>query len=114
MGILDSLNLPTLDQQPARACPKPQARVKDRVAARTERDRKGSAFRSEVWARDESRCRLCGRRVSRTVTLCREQGHVHHLRGRNVAPEDRYNAKAAILVCASCHQDIHAGKVRPK
>jgi len=113
MGLLDRLNLPTLDQQPARAVPKPAPRLHDRVAYKQQRERKASTFRAEVWKRDESTCRLCGRRVKRTLALCPEQGHVHHLRGRNVAPEDRYNPKAALLVCATCHRDIHDGKVKP-
>ena len=92
-------------------CPKPEPRVKDRVKARKERDGKASAFRAAVWARDASKCRLCGRKVTRTLTICAEQGHVHHLRGRRVAPEDVYNPAKALLVCGLCHHDIHAGKV---
>ena len=111
MKLPDSL--PTLNGQPGRPVPKPRPRVLDRIAYRQQRDRKDAAFRAEVWKRDGGVCRLCGRKVTRTITLCAEQGHVHHLRGRNVAPEDRTNAKAAILVCATCHAKIHAGQVTP-
>lgn len=93
-------------------CPKPAPRVKDRIASRASRERKAAAFRSAVWQRDGGQCRICGRKVTRTLTLCAEQGHVHHLRGRNVAPEDRYDPKKALLLCAVCHADAHAGKVK--
>jgi 5-methylcytosine-specific restriction endonuclease McrA len=94
------------------AIPKPAPRVADRLASRAARARQDAAFRAAVWKRDESRCRICGRHVKRTLTLCAEQGHVHHLRGRNVAPEDRCNPKVAVLLCAGCHADAHAGKVK--
>lgn len=109
---LDSLNLPTLDQQPARAVPKPTPRVLDRVAYKKQREKTESAFRAAVWKRDKSQCRLCGRKVTRSVDST-VRGHVHHLRGRNVAPEDRTNPDKALLVCAICHANIHAGKVKP-
>ena len=104
-------NLPTLADQGRCAAPKVRTRVADRVAYKQQRERSESAFRAAVWKRDDAKCRLCGRKVKRTLTVCAEQGHVHHLRGRNVAPEDRTNPKAAILLCALCHEGVHNGKV---
>ena len=92
------------------ACPKPE-KGSSRRKLLTLRLKLGKAFRDAVWARDDSKCRLCGRKVTRTLTLCAEQGHVHHIRGRRVAPEDVYNPAKALLVCGLCHHDIHAGKV---
>ncbi len=62
-----------------------------------------TTFRNAVWKRDGGRCRHCERRVVRTLELIPEAGHVHHRRGRNVAPEDRYNVHEAVLLCARCH-----------
>ena len=92
--------------------PKPKPRVLDRIAYKYERERNAASFRSAVWKRDRSQCRLCGRKVARSVDST-VRGHVHHLRGRNVAPEDKYNPKTAVLVCAICHANIHAGLVKP-
>lgn len=86
-------------------CPKPRRRVVDRVAEKRERDAKASAFRQAVWKRDEGRCRHCGKTVIRTVELLPNAGHVHHRRGRNVAPEDRYTVERAVLLCGRCHAD---------
>lgn len=91
-------------------CPKPTPRVVDRIAYKKTRERNASQFRAAVWARDKGICRLCGRKVSRSVDST-VRGHVHHIRGRNVAPEDKYNPKAAVLVCALCHVKLHAGQV---
>ena len=85
--------------------PKPRPRILDRVAYKLERDRRAAAFKAAVWKRDESRCRACGKRVRRTLELVPDQGQVHHRRGRNVAPEDRYNVDRALLLCATCHKD---------
>ena len=109
MGLFD--HLPTLNGQPAEAVPKPRARVLDRIAYKAERDRQDRAFRQAVWTRDGGQCRLCGRKVARSVSSD-VRGHVHHIRGRNVAPEDRFNPKAALLLCAICHAKVHAGELK--
>lgn len=83
--------------------PKPRRRLVDRVAEKRERDTRAQAFRNAVWTRDEGKCRHCERPVRRTLELVPEAGHVHHRRGRNVAPEDRYVVARAVLLCAGCH-----------
>lgn len=85
--------------------PKPQRILIDRVERKREQDRRGQAFRQAVWKRDEGKCRSCGRLVRRTFELVPERGEVHHRRGRNVAPEDKYNVAKALLLCATCHGD---------
>lgn len=84
--------------------PKPTPRLIDRVAHKREREAKAAAFRKAVWARDGSKCRHCGRRVVHTAALVPSRGEVHHRRGRNVAPEDRFNVRAAVLLCGVCHR----------
>lgn len=92
-------------------CQKPEVRVVDRAAERRERERKAQEFRNAVWRRDKYQCRRCGRPVKRTLELVPNQGHVHHLRGRNVAPEDKFNPAKAQLWCASCHFARHGQKL---
>jgi 5-methylcytosine-specific restriction endonuclease McrA len=85
--------------------PKPRRRLVDRVKEKRARDVKAEAFRKAVWKRDEGKCRHCGREVIHTLELVPNAGHVHHRRGRNVAPEDKYNVARALLLCGICHGD---------
>jgi 5-methylcytosine-specific restriction endonuclease McrA len=96
-------------QQQKRPTTKPRPQVLDRIAYKRERTSKESKFLTAVWKRDESQCRICGRKMTRSIKSP-VRGHVHHIRGRNVAPEDRFNPKAALLLCAICHAKIHAGQ----
>lgn len=81
------------------AQPKPKPRLLDRVAYKKQREEQARVFRAKVWARDKGRCVVCQRVVKRTLGLDPLRGEVHHLRGRNVAPEDRFNVHKAVLVC---------------
>lgn len=85
--------------------PKPRRRVEDRVREKRERDNQAQEFRRAVWLRDEGRCRHCGRIVIRTLEHVPNRGEVHHRRGRNVAPQDRYNVNEAVLLCLKDHGD---------
>ena len=89
-------------------CPKPAKGV-ERQKKRAARTRAGKAFREAVRQRDGYRCRRCGKPVRRTLDhLAHDAAHVHHLRGRNVAPEDKYNPDAAITLCGACHRREHS------
>lgn len=83
--------------------PKPRPRILDRIEYKRELEAKDREFRRAVWLRDGGKCRHCGRKVARTMTLSAEQGHVHHRHGRRVRPEDRFNPDMAVLLCATCH-----------
>ena len=85
------------------AQPKPAPRLTDRVLYKRQRDEQDRVFRAKVWARDQGRCRICHHVVKRTLGLDPLRGEVHHLRGRRVAPEDRWNVERAILVCLFDH-----------
>ncbi len=87
------------------AFPKPRRRVIDRIAYKRAAEAKAAVFRAAVWLRDHGACRFCGRLVRHTFELVPERGEVHHKRGRNVAPEDRYNVQRAVLLCLKCHTD---------
>lgn len=90
-----------------------------RTKARKQRAdaKRAKAFRDAVWQRSfeidypmfaDGSCAQCGIYLLRM----RGTGHVHHLRGRNVAPEDRYNPQAAVLLCQQCHAAVHAGRIK--
>lgn len=83
--------------------PKPRPAIEDRIRDRREAEAKARAFRQAVWSRDKGKCQYCGRRVFRMLERLPERGDVHHLRGRNVAPADRYNPRRAVLLCALDH-----------
>lgn len=84
------------------AFPKPD-RLSERAKAKRERFLKGREFRRVVWARDQGLCQYCHVRVKKTLELHPDRGEVHHKRGRNVAPEDKYNPDTAVLLCLACH-----------
>lgn len=92
-------------------CPKPASRLVDRIAYKKERDAKGRTFRADVWKKAGGHCERCGVRCIRSIALDPKQGHVHHKRGRNVAPEDRFNPQAAELLCALCHLALHGQRL---
>ena len=100
-------DLPVLGSAPC-APPKPEKGA-DRKRRRKARTNAGKAFREAVRQRDGYRCRLCGRRVRRTLdVLADDAAHVHHIRGRNVAPEDRFNPDTALTLCGKCHRKEHS------
>lgn len=104
--------LDRLDTQGRKACPKPQSRV-EQARTRIKADEKAAVkFRADVWKRDDGKCRLCGIKVKRCLDLRSDRGEVHHIRGRNVAPADRYNVKAALLLCGSCHAKAQRHEVK--
>ncbi len=87
------------------ACPKPPPRIMDRIAYKRNRDKQERLFKLAVWMRDGGRCRHCGIKVVKSLSLVANRGEVHHLRGRNVTPEDRFNVDQAVLLCAKDHAD---------
>lgn len=93
------------------ACPKPSSRLEDKIADRavvrvTERD-----FKQEVRTRDRMHCRCCLRKVQVILALVPERAEVHHLHGRG--GDLRYDARCALLLCASCHEKV-TGRVAEK
>ncbi len=98
-------DVPTMAEVNAtrRACPKGVA----------EKPLTPAKFRDAVWLRDASTCRICGLICDRKAPIDYDtSGHVHHARGRNVAPEDRTNVDAALLLCRKCHAKAHAKTVK--
>ncbi len=113
---MNFLNLPTLAELSTqrRAVPKggTSSRLADKTAAKQDDKKQAAAFRAAVLTRDGMQCRLCGKPVRKTLELAPDASHVHHLRGRNVAPEDRYNPKKALTLCGACHSQVHQGTLK--
>lgn len=101
MGWLDNLDLPDMPTGP-QACPKGQTRLELKVEAKplTKVDEK--KFKGDVWIRDKSRCRCCGRKVLKTMARVPERGEVNHLHGRT--GDLRFEVRAAALMCLTCHE----------
>lgn len=105
MAINDLL---VLNQQAGKACPKPKTRLEEKADARplTKIDEK--QFKAEVWKRDGSRCRCCGRKVIKCLDRIPERGEVNHIHGRT--GDLRFEVRAALLMCLQCHERF-TGKV---
>ncbi len=113
MGPLDFLkDLPVVGQRVKGPIWKGTARVEEVKASKREDAKESAAFRSAVWKRDGAKCRLCGVKVIRSLALVPNRGEVHHIRGRNVAPEDKTNPKAALLLCSLCHSKAQRHEVK--
>lgn len=90
------------------AVPKGKTRLQETTEARTLTKVTEKDFKAEVWTRDKSHCRCCGRKVQKIVGRVPERGEVHHIHGRT--GDLRFEARAAILLCLSCHEKV-TGKV---
>ena len=87
-------------------------RLEETDAARKLDEKELAKWRAAIWKRDEGKCRVCGRRVKRTLSLDPLRGEVHHVRGRNVTPENRYSVAHALLLCKSCHDKAGRREVK--
>jgi len=106
--------LPTLAdlRRAPRAIPKKATQLQDKTAAKRADEKQLAAMRLVVWAREKGHCKLCKRKVIQTISLVPNRGEVHHVRGRRVAHEDRYNAKKCVLLCAECHGKVTRHEVK--
>lgn len=108
------LNVPTMAEVSStrpRAQPKGASRlevehVEKKLALVDER-----TFKKDIWDRDHSRCRCCGRNVIHTMSRVPNRGEVHHIHGRG--KDLRFEVRGALLVCLVCHQRL-TGKVNDK
>lgn len=91
--------------------PKPTPSLKVKIETRLMALSKARAFRAIVWARDKGTCQFCGRRVRRSIDMHPLRGEVHHIRGRRVAPKDRYNPDTAVLLCLAHHQEAQRHEI---
>jgi hypothetical protein len=54
-------------------------------------------WRDAVFKRDIGVCVACGGHGE----------HAHHIRGRNVAPDQRYDTMNGLCMCSDCHASAH-------
>lgn len=91
-------------------CPKPETRLE----RRTHRDRTGrqreAALKRAVWDRDEGRCRVCGVRCLRLLTLHPRRGEVHHGRPR-AHRATRFDVRNGLLLCAADHERVTTHRI---
>ncbi len=66
----------------------------------------------EVWKRDAFKCVYCTKPVIKSLERLPNRGEVHHVRGRNVTPEDRYRVDSLVLLCALCHSLAQQHKIQ--
>jgi hypothetical protein len=86
-----------------RSFPKPPSRLATRMDRDRAIDRAWQALCRTVDARDHYRCRVCQRRVVKTLSLCAERLERHHLVGRWIAPQLVLDPRNLILCCAADH-----------
>lgn len=91
---------------PALKFAKPAASVLNRRALVLERERQRRQMVQTVRKRDGGLCRACSRpgRHARGV-------QVHHLVYRSQG--GKHDARNGVLLCQTCHEDIHAKLLRP-
>jgi len=83
--------------------PKPVPRLTSRTTEARAFQRAWTLCCHIVDARDRYRCRVCQRRVRRTLTLCAERLEHHHLVPRSLAPDLVLDVRNLICCCAECH-----------
>jgi 5-methylcytosine-specific restriction endonuclease McrA len=66
-------------------------------------------WRNAVLARDEYRCRHCGRQCRK-----HEKGlAAHHIRSYASEPDLRFDLDNGLTLCRRCHMDLHGRSLRP-
>lgn len=105
-------HLPTLAEMQAqrRATPKGELRVLTKAKAQKDDKKQLDAFKAAVWKRDEGKCRVCGKKVKKTLALDPKRGEVHHLVSR-AAKHLRHDPRNGVLVCYLDHQAIEHNDV---
>jgi hypothetical protein len=97
-----AFDLPSLNGQPAKACPKPERtprktpkRLQGKTPKSPEERERIALVRQYVFARERNRCRIC---------RCRPASEMHELRPRSL--RGRVSRTNSIAVDATCHRLI--------
>lgn len=97
-------------------CAKPKGAEPSRLqvkAAKVKDDGKlEKAWLKAIWKRDGGKCRWCHRKVVKALALIPERGECHHAVPRENRVT-RFDPRAALLLCASCHERL-TGKVNER
>lgn len=84
------------------ACPKPRARVLDRIDCKRDLEKRERDCRRDVKKRDKGRCVIPG---------CREASrHMHHITFRSRG--GKWTSGNIASLCVLHHQLVHAGEIR--
>ena len=86
-----------------RTFPKPVPQLIVRETRDRAIDQAWEACKRRVDTRDNYTCRVCSRRVVKTLTLCAERLERHHLVPRSIAPALWADARNVLVVCAIDH-----------
>lgn len=78
---------------------KPTPRIVEKAVQRREDGRLERQARQAVIAREQGRCRCCGKRGE----------HLHHLRYRSRG--GTWDTKALVWLCLVCHQLLHVRQI---
>jgi hypothetical protein len=109
------VNLPTPEDvyrdRQGKPLAKGQSRLEKKVAEKKRAVIDALKFRDQVWKRDDSKCRWCGRTVRRVLMRIPSRGEVHHIHGR--VGDLEFETKCAILACLICHEKL-TGKVNER
>ena len=82
-----------------------KTRVDDRLARLAEDDAAKRACYRLVDARDQGRCRVCGRRCDPRAVAIKDTAEHHHMVKQSQT--NKHETHAVILVCRRCHDLIH-------
>jgi hypothetical protein len=104
-------DLPVLNGQPRKACPKGKTRLELKTDEKKVTVVDDRAFKKAVRDRDHLHCRKCLRKVRVVLELVDDRAEVHHIHGRR--GDFRFDPIFALLLCAKCHEQV-TGKVNEK
>lgn len=100
------------EQQKRRATPKHL--IPTRLDVKAEKDtidaKQLDQWRTKVYTRDKFKCRVCKRKVRRTLELVPDQAHAHHIVSRK-NKSVRYDQRNGVTCCPKCHEDIERNRV---
>jgi len=96
-----------------RTFPKPVPQLVAREARDRAIDQAWEACKRRVDARDGYSCRVCGRRVVKTLTLCAERLERHHLVPRSIAGPLWADPRNVLVTCTACHGRLTRHEIAP-
>ncbi len=82
------------------------SRAEEKAARLGEERRQLTAAQKTVDARDQGRCRVCGRRCSPTAVSLVDRAERHHMLRRRY--EGAHVSANIVTLCKGCHNQIHA------
>ena len=116
MPVADIIRkLATLQDRPRCAVQKHamRSRLDDKAEKDKATDKAWEACKLAVDERDRGKCRVCLRRVVKTLALDPKRAEHHHLCRRSKEKALRLDSRNIVLVHLACHQLIERHKLEP-